>query len=136
MQKPELFQLSLILLIAVMTTTTQSVNAERGMVGARMKIRDVKTNKEVQDMGRFSVEQFNRNQPHERMNQHIRLRYHQTPLKFEAVVEAEKQVVAGIKYYLKINAAQRSGVTKTFDAVVVVVPWLQSKKLLSFAPTN
>lgn len=53
----------------------------------------------------------------------------------DQVVAAETQVVAGIKYYLKIEARQH-GITKVFDSVVVVKPWLQSKQLLNFGPTK
>lgn len=51
------------------------------------------------------------------------------------VVSAESQVVSGIKYYLKIEATQH-GKTKVFDSVVVVQPWLHSKHLLHFSPTQ
>lgn len=50
------------------------------------------------------------------------------------VVAAETQVVAGIKYYLKIEAMQH-GITKVFDSVVIVKPWLHSKQLLDFGLT-
>lgn len=50
------------------------------------------------------------------------------------MVAAETQVVSGIKYYLKIEATQH-GETKVFESVVVVKPWLQSKKLLAFTPS-
>ncbi|KAH7859735.1 hypothetical protein Vadar_004835 [Vaccinium darrowii] len=33
-----------------------------GMVGGRMKVKDVKTNGEVQELGRYSVQQFYRMQ--------------------------------------------------------------------------
>ncbi|KAI3733723.1 hypothetical protein L6452_13176 [Arctium lappa] len=53
-------------------------------------------------------------------------------LKFLKVVEAETQVVSGIKYYLKIEAVSKSGVSKVFDAEEVVKPWMNSKQLLNF----
>lgn len=90
-------------------------------VGGRKEIRDVKSNKEVQDLGKFSVDEFNKN--------------HQTHIAFSEVVKAESQVVAGIKYYLKIEAVE-DGVKKAYDAEVVVKAWLNSKELLSFAPSH
>ncbi|KAF8388488.1 hypothetical protein HHK36_027160 [Tetracentron sinense] len=95
-----------------------------GKVGGRTEIKDVKKNKEVQDLGRFSVEEFNRNQKKKDL-----------ALVFSEVVEAQKQVVSGIKYYLKIAAVQK-GMPKTFDAVVVVKAWARSKELLTFAPST
>ncbi|TYI91840.1 hypothetical protein E1A91_D02G023100v1 [Gossypium mustelinum] len=103
-------------------------------LGGRMRINDVKNNKEVQELGRFSVEEYNR-------RSQGRLRFSlanggpSTALVFSQVVGAEKQVVAGIKYYLKIKAMQ-GGVTKTFESVVLVKPWVQSKDLLNFSPST
>ncbi|GMH28286.1 hypothetical protein Nepgr_030129 [Nepenthes gracilis] len=136
MHRAMALQISLILIISVMPAATRAA-AERGIVGGRMKIRDVTANEEVQDLGRFSVEQFNKILQESRRS-HLR-NYHQGggsggPLEFEAVVEAEKQLVSGLKYYLKIDAKQ-GRFTKTFDAVVVVKAWLNSKELLSFAPS-
>ncbi|KAJ8648825.1 hypothetical protein MRB53_001848 [Persea americana] len=90
-------------------------------VGGRKEIRDVKSNKEVQDLGKFCVDEFNKN--------------HQTHIAFSEVVKAESQVVAGVKYYLKIEAVE-DGVKKAYDAAVVVKPWLNSKELLSFTPSH
>ncbi|KAK8307968.1 hypothetical protein V6Z12_D02G023100 [Gossypium hirsutum] len=84
-------------------------------LGGRMRINDVKNNKEVQELGRFSVEEYNR-------RSQGRLRFSlanggpSTALVFSQVVGAEKQVVAGIKYYLKIKAMQGLGTP-------VSIPW-------------
>ncbi|KAK9288767.1 hypothetical protein L1049_017231 [Liquidambar formosana] len=98
------------------------------MVGGRTEIRDVKTNQEVQDLGRFSVKEYNwsrRRQGYKGNGDVV----------FTEVVEAERQVVSGIKYYLKIAATQE-GVPKVFESVVVVKPWVHSKELLNFAPST
>ncbi|KVI00359.1 Cystatin [Cynara cardunculus var. scolymus] len=103
--------------------------AANGILGGRSKITDVNTNKEIQDLGRYSVEEYNR--------------LHRSgtvknggDLTFYRVMEAEKQVVSGMKYYLKIQAfSKTSGDPKVFEAVVVVKPWLRSKQLLKFAPS-
>ncbi|XP_020204069.1 cysteine proteinase inhibitor 10 [Cajanus cajan] len=94
-----------------------------GLVGGRTEIAGVKTNKAVQELGRFSVEEHNRRLKDEE------------EVKFVEVVEAQQQVVSGIKYYLKISATQADGGSRMFDSVVVVKPWLRSKQLLNFAPS-
>jgi hypothetical protein len=51
------------------------------------------------------------------------------------VVEAQTQVVSGVKYYLKIEATTQSEEKLMFDSVLVVKPWLRSKELLAFEPS-
>ncbi|XP_061363775.1 cysteine proteinase inhibitor B-like [Gastrolobium bilobum] len=98
------------------------------LVGGKTEIEDVKTNEEVQELGRFSVEEY---------NQSARLRRKmEEELEFVEVVEAQQQVVSGIKYYMKISAIQSDGATRMFDSVVVVKPWLRSKRLLNFSPSS
>ncbi|XP_010243158.1 PREDICTED: cysteine proteinase inhibitor 4-like [Nelumbo nucifera] len=96
-------------------------------VGGRTEIEDVKDNEEVQELGRFSVEEFNRSQREEERSRG------NVYLVFSEVVRAERQVVSGIKYYLNVEALEE-GEAKKFDAVVVVKPWLESKQLLTFIP--
>lgn len=98
-----------------------------GITGGRTKVEDVKTNKEVQELGRYSVEEYNRSEGSRKGGV--------GSLKFIQVVEAETQVVSGIKYYLKIVAFSKSGVSKVFDAEVVVKAWMHSKQLLNFKPS-
>ena len=58
-------------------------------------------------------------------------------LMFVKVVEAEELVVSRIKYYLKIEAVNKtSGELKVFEAVVVFKPWLRKKELVNFAPSQ
>ncbi|TKY59925.1 Cysteine proteinase inhibitor 10 [Spatholobus suberectus] len=99
-----------------------------GLVGGKTEIADVKTNKEVQDLGRFSVEEHNRRLTQSQKEEEV--------LTFVEVVEAQQQVVSGIKYYMKISATQSGGDSRMFDSVVVVKPWLRSKQLLNFAPST
>lgn len=96
-----------------------------GIPGGRTKIKDVKTDKEVQELGSYSVDEYNKLQKGGAGN-----------LKFSKVVEAESQVVSGIKYYLKIEAVSKSGGSKVYDAEVVVKSWMNSKQLLSFKPSK
>lgn len=58
------------------------------------------------------------------------------PLTFSRVVSAQKQVVAGAKYYLRIEVTQPDGSSKMFDSVVVIQPWLHSKRLIGFTPVD
>ncbi|GKV28601.1 hypothetical protein SLEP1_g37624 [Rubroshorea leprosula] len=95
-------------------------------LGAKTEISDVKENEEVQELGRFSVEEFNRRQGNGGII---------GELVFLEVVEAQRQVVSGIKYYLKVNATQ-NGLGRVFDSVVVVKPWAHSKQLVNFSPSN
>ncbi|XP_059650954.1 cysteine proteinase inhibitor B-like [Cornus florida] len=99
-----------------------------GIVGGRTKIQDVKTNQEVQELGKYSVKEYNRSKRGKASGGG-------GDLTFKEVVEAEKQVVSGIKYYLKVAATDRNGISKTFDAVVVVKAWEHSEQLLTFNPS-
>ncbi|KAI3420728.1 Cystatin domain-containing protein, partial [Psidium guajava] len=103
-------------------------------VGGRTSVPDVRSNEEVQNLGRYSVEEYNRVQ-----------RRHggggggggggNREIMFGEVVGAERQVVSGIKYYLKIEGVQR-GERKVFESVVVVKPWVRSKELVTFGPSR
>lgn len=107
------------------------------MVGGRTEVKDVKGNEEVQQLGRFSVEEYNRRHGGRRREGgggNV-LGMNDGYLTFSEVVSAEKQVVSGLKYYMKV-AATRNGVKSTFEAVVVVKPWLPSKQLLHFSPSS
>ncbi|KAJ9555473.1 hypothetical protein OSB04_010087 [Centaurea solstitialis] len=97
--------------------------------GGRKKINDVNTDKDVQELGKYSVDEYNR-------LQRSRKGSAGDDLKFSKVVAAETQVVSGIKYYLKVEAVSKSGVSKVFDAEVVVKPWMKSKQLLNFKPSS
>ena len=125
---------TLILLVFVITVTPAVGlgGGGRGIPGGKTEIKDVKTNKEVQELGRYSVEEYKRMQGKQ---QHGDGKRGMVDLTFSEVVEGQKQVVAGIKYYLKINASQK-GVPKMFDSVVVVKPWAHSKQLLDFSPST
>lgn len=99
-------------------------------MGGRTKITDVETNKEVQDLGKYSVNEYNRQQHKKGSGQNGG-----GDLKFRKVVAAEKQVVSGIKYYLKIATITSGGAAAKYEAEVVVQPWKKSKQLLHFGPS-
>ncbi|KAI4317412.1 hypothetical protein L6164_025281 [Bauhinia variegata] len=107
---------------------TASYGSRGRFVGGRTEIKDVKTNEEVQELGRFSVEEYNRSL--RLWRNHVDGR----ELKFVEVVAAERQVVAGIKYYLKVLAIENEN-NRVFESVVRVQPWVHSKRLLNFAPS-
>lgn len=137
MQKQTIF----FVLLLVFLVSSRANAQRKGLVGGRTEIKDVKKNKEVQDLGRFSVEEYNRSLMEDMPPSPLRgvVGDDGGPngrLMFLEVVEAQRQVVAGLKYYLKVAAVQ-DGVPKTFDAVVVVKPWeAQSKRLLNFGPSH
>ncbi|OVA01641.1 Proteinase inhibitor I25 [Macleaya cordata] len=135
----------LMLLSFLLLTTLSSSSSIVGVVGfgregrkvgGRMEVKDVKSNKEVQKLGKFSVEEFNRNLERDRRQEGLLSAGDEEFLKFSEVVEAQRQVVSGIKYYLKISAEKSSGEEKKFDAVVWVKLWMRSKKLINFAPST
>ncbi|KAK9087972.1 hypothetical protein Syun_030366 [Stephania yunnanensis] len=115
-------------------------------VGGRTRVRDVETNEEVQRLGRFSVEEHNRNVIGVVKNDAAAAtplslssssEEEEEVLEFRRVVAAERQVVSGIKYYLRIEAERSGGDLRVFDAVVVVKPWVRPpKQLLHFSPSS
>ena len=103
-------------------------------VGGRTEVRDVEGDREVQELGRYSVEEHNRRREEgcEGGGGGVCAR-----LEFARVVSAQRQVVSGIKYYLRVAAAEENGVSdgRVFDAVVVVKAWIKSKELVSLMPS-
>ncbi|KAF5736450.1 cysteine proteinase inhibitor 5-like [Tripterygium wilfordii] len=125
----ELYLVSVLVVISILG----QVRGYRGhLVGGRSEVSDVKTNMEVQALGRFSVEEYSRlqHQHHEEENGDGSRK-----LTFTEVVEAQRQVVSGIKYYLKVLAMENEAI-KLFKSVVVVKPWVHSKELIHFAPST
>ncbi|XP_019416780.1 PREDICTED: cysteine proteinase inhibitor B-like [Lupinus angustifolius] len=117
---------TLITLLSILSTQS----CGRVLVGGKMEISEVKTNMQVQELGKFSVEEYNKG---------IIMRLNggdgEEELKFVEVMKAQYQVVAGLKYYLEISAMQ-NGIHKVFNSIVVVKPWLHSKNLLNFGPLS
>ena len=99
-------------------------------MGGWTEVKDVKENEEVQKLGKFSVEEYNRNMRESHRSNGS------GELVFSEVVEAKRQVVSGIKYDMKVSAATKNGETKMFDSVVVVKPWTHSKQLIEFSPRS
>ncbi|GJR45347.1 cysteine proteinase inhibitor B-like protein [Tanacetum coccineum] len=117
-----LVTVTLLFLVSSYVTSTTAIP------GGRTKVEDVTSNKEVQAVGKYSVEEYNRLKGN---------KDNDGQLMFVKVVEAEKQVVSGMKYYLNIQAVNKtSGEVEVFEAVVVVKPWLRKKELVKFAPSQ
>ncbi|KAI3912817.1 hypothetical protein MKX01_004887 [Papaver californicum] len=121
--------ISILLFICFLSSSSSSssVDALGGKrLGGKTEIQDVKTNKEVQDLGKYSVSQYN-------------LKFkkgEKGSLTFKQVVKAESQVVSGIQYFLKVSAIQ-NGKPKLYDAVVLVKAWEKpSNSLVSFDPSH
>ncbi|KAI3926213.1 hypothetical protein MKW98_028349 [Papaver atlanticum] len=111
-----------VLLFICFLSSSSSVDA----LGGKTEIKDVKTNKEVQDLGKYSVDEYN-------------LKFkkgEEGSLTFTQVVKAQKQLVAGIQYFLKVSAME-NGSPKFFDAVVLVKAWEKpANRLISFNPSS
>ncbi|KAG5404132.1 hypothetical protein IGI04_010251 [Brassica rapa subsp. trilocularis] len=123
--------------LLVVAVVTPSANAIRKSVvlGGKSDVPNVQTNMEVQELGRYCVEQFNLHEQSGKGNVASSIeRAVLNPLTFSRVVSAQQQVVAGLKYYLRIEVTQPDGTNRMFDSVVVVQPWLHSKTLLGFTP--
>ncbi|KAL1562157.1 cysteine proteinase inhibitor B-like [Salvia divinorum] len=122
----------LLLLLLLAAASSHHAAAVGRKVGGWMRVKNVRDNKEVQELGRYCVREYNSRHMHEANGSSEKL------LVFAQVVEAQTQVVSGIKYYLKISAATLggSGPQETFEAVVVVKPWLHKKDLVDFAPSQ
>ncbi|KAE8800463.1 cystatin Hv-CPI5 [Hordeum vulgare] len=108
-------------------------------VGGWTEVRDVEGDREVQELGRYSVEEHNRRREEGCEGGGAVC----GRLEFARVVSAQRQVVSGVKYYLRVAAAEANGAGsngvsdgRVFDAVVVVKPWLQSRSLVRFAPAD
>lgn len=90
-------------------------------MGARTEMKNVESNEEVQELGRLAVEEYNRmGVPGEGRQK----------LHFARVAEAQRQVVSGIKYFLKVVVDDE----RRYDAVVIVKSWVDYRELVSFNP--
>ncbi|XP_004502264.1 cysteine proteinase inhibitor B [Cicer arietinum] len=120
---------TLTIVVTTLLCFLSTASCGRVIVGAKTEISDARTNREVQELGKFAVEEYN-------YKQGLNNGGGGEALKFVEVVEAQQQVVSGMKYYLNISATDRSGIHRMFTSVVVVKPWLQYKKLLHFEPLS
>ncbi|KAK5804846.1 hypothetical protein PVK06_032497 [Gossypium arboreum] len=115
--------LAITLLVIVFTP----VNGYRNIMGGRTPVEDVENDKAMQALGRFAVEEHNKNQENDGDTS--------DQIKFSQVVGAEKQIVSGIKYFLTVEGIE-NGKSRMFDSIVLIKPWSKSedKQLISFSP--
>ncbi|XP_020589617.1 cysteine proteinase inhibitor 5 [Phalaenopsis equestris] len=98
-------------------------------VGSWTEIPDAESNREIRDLGRYSVNEYN----------HVFRGSAENPIVFSGVVSAARQVVSGIKYRIRVAAVDaRTGDRRFFDAVVVVRAWLRNgdRELVYFSPST
>ncbi|KAF8026398.1 hypothetical protein BT93_F3014 [Corymbia citriodora subsp. variegata] len=74
---------------------------------------------EIEALARFAVEEHNKKE--------------NAMLKYDKVVKAKQQVVAGTVYYITIEATD-GGVKKEYEAKVWVKPWMNFKEVQEFKP--
>ncbi|KAL1531140.1 cysteine proteinase inhibitor A-like isoform X1 [Salvia divinorum] len=77
----------------------------------------VQNSLEIDDIGRFAVQEHNKNQ--------------NSLIEFGRVVDAKEQLVAGKMYHLTVEAVD-GGQNKTYEARVWVKPWMNFKQLQEF----
>ncbi|CAN4095732.1 unnamed protein product [Withania somnifera] len=125
-----IFVLITLFIITTFSSTPSRILGRK--VGGRTPIKDVKINKKIQELGKYCVEEYNKSlRKYKQTMQDDNIEF----LNFIEVVEAETQVVSGIKYYLKISAfSSRSIIPKIFDAELVVKSWENKKELVHFSP--
>ncbi|CAM0905066.1 unnamed protein product [Alopecurus aequalis] len=136
---PLFLLLATLAIAAAETSQPQPLADPAAATGGRTTIKDARTNKEVKSLGQFAVAEHNR-----RLSQGGQAGNGdpvKVQLEFTGVAAAQKQVVSGVAYYLKVIARDRSAGAgsgnRPFDAVVVVKAWLKSNpnELVSFMPS-
>ncbi|KAI3857462.1 hypothetical protein MKX03_015385 [Papaver bracteatum] len=93
--------------------------------GGITEIKDAKTSDQLQELGKYSVDQYNLKFKEGEKGTQV----------FKQVVKAKSQLVAGMNYFLKVSAIQ-NGKPQLFDAVVYVKAGKEpSTCLVSFDPS-
>ncbi|KAJ4767225.1 Cysteine proteinase inhibitor [Rhynchospora pubera] len=100
--------------MAVMAVRDSAVMRLGGIV---QSIPDVTDNTEMEALARFAVSEYNNNK--------------NSLLEFVRVVKATQQVVAGLKYYLTIEAKDGTTVN-LYEAKIWLQPWSNFQKLEEF----
>ncbi|XP_010542782.1 PREDICTED: cysteine proteinase inhibitor 2-like [Tarenaya hassleriana] len=126
--------LGLLTMVVLASVSVRPSYGLRKLVGGKSDVPDVESNKELQELGRYCVEEFNLKEGRREKGSGEEEEEVLGPLVFSRVVEAQRQVVSGIKYFLKIEVTLPDRTTRMFSSVVVVKPWLPSRELLDFSP--
>jgi len=77
--------------------------------------------KEIRDLGRFAVNEYNVQQ--------------NAGILFSRVLKAQEQVVSGLLYYLRVETMD-GGKTKLYAAKIWVKPWEKFRQLQEFKPVQ
>jgi hypothetical protein len=133
--------ISLLLLATVALAAAETAQPQAdpaAATGGRTTIKNADKDKLVLSLCRFAVAEHNRGLSKGGAagnGDPVKVR-----LAFTGVLAAQRQVVSGVAYYLKVLAREPGagvGGDRPFDAVVVVKAWVKpkSKKLVSFMPS-
>jgi hypothetical protein len=120
-------------------------------IGGIRDIPDVEHKKEIQDLGRFAVDEYNKQQVCVCICTIFWFRFRHycnaldsegflgfmqnVGISFSKVVKAQEQVVSGLLYYLTIKTKDGSK-TKLYAAKIWVKPWEKFKQLQEFKPVQ
>ncbi|XP_031104432.1 cysteine proteinase inhibitor B-like [Ipomoea triloba] len=107
----------LLVISVVLAFAGYAAAQEAAASGGKTEVSDVKSNAEVQNLGRKAVMEFNK-----RLNVKVNPENNAKRLVFTEVIKAEKQVVAGEKYFLTIKATSEDGQTKTYESEMWLAP--------------
>lgn len=119
--------ISFLLVSALLLVSAQRPELpRRGRVGGQVDVSDPTHDKMVQELGRFSVDEYNKSLLGNSNGQDVVL------LTFYEVVKARVRLVSGLEYYLTIAASDGMGNVQTYDATVFFQPWTNTTQLLSF----
>lgn len=119
--------ISFLLVSALLLVSAQRPHLpRRGPVGGQVDVPDPTHDKMVQELGRFSVDEYNKSLLDNSNGQDVVL------LTFYEVVKARIKLVSGLEYYLTIAASDGMGNVQTYDATVFFQPWTNTTQLLSF----
>ncbi|KAI4381574.1 hypothetical protein MLD38_007635 [Melastoma candidum] len=113
----KLFAITIAAAIVCLFTVDRSEGVGAMMPGGIRDCRGDQNDAEIQSLARFAVDQHN-----EKEN---------SLLEFGRVLKAREQVVAGMMYYLTLEAID-AGKKKIYEAKVWVKPWMNFKQLQEF----
>ncbi|PSE25186.1 cystatin domain-containing protein [Acinetobacter baumannii] len=121
-----------IVIVGVVGSNKAEAQAEAeamAFVGGKSAVEGHENNMEIEELGRFAIDQHNTQQNE----------IGKGGLSFRRVVKAEEQVVAGMMYHLTIEATQKDGEAenppKLYEAKVWVKEWENFKNLEEFKPS-
>ncbi|KAL0740073.1 hypothetical protein Bca4012_081586 [Brassica carinata] len=94
---------------------------ESMIVGGIHDLQGNQNSGEIESLARFAIQEHNNRE--------------NKVLEFKKIVKAREQVVAGIMYYLTLEANE-GGQMKNFEAKVWVKPWMNFKQLQEFKESS